>query len=256
MPARGSDRRPRRPAHRSARSPGRGPRWRIWTAPEAPMTATSAPGQARQTSLPMPRESMTMYAPPKALRKDEAQAGHGRLRIREGQLGTVADHAAPLEVLAGQEARRIDQADDGQVEGVAEPYEAGPLLRRGDVEGPSEDAGLVGHEPDRHPAESGESPSRSGRPTGATTPGTRRRRTRRDHVPGVVGRRLAVGDHGRAARAWAEHGVADGDRRRNLVGVRGQILEQLGHGAVHVVRLHRAQTPLDVAWTAVTPPSS
>ncbi len=35
----------------------------------APMTAISAPGQAKQRSLPRPFESMTMYAPPNAFRR-------------------------------------------------------------------------------------------------------------------------------------------------------------------------------------------
>ena len=39
------------------------------------MTATSALGQARYRSLPIGRESMTMYAPPYALRMTTATRG-------------------------------------------------------------------------------------------------------------------------------------------------------------------------------------
>ena len=49
-------------------SPGAACRRGSATAGGAPITAISAVGHATQRSLPMPRESMTMYAPPYALR--------------------------------------------------------------------------------------------------------------------------------------------------------------------------------------------
>ena len=51
------------------------PLLRIATAPAAPITAISALGHATQRSLPMPRESMTMYAPPYALRSTTQSRG-------------------------------------------------------------------------------------------------------------------------------------------------------------------------------------
>ena len=48
---------------------------RICTAGGAPITAISAVGHATQRSLPMPRESMTMYAPPYALRMTTQSRG-------------------------------------------------------------------------------------------------------------------------------------------------------------------------------------
>ena len=64
---------------------------------------------------------------------------------------------------------------------------------------------------------------------------------RPDHVPGVVGGRLAVRDDGAQLGRGAQHGIADRGRRRELVGVGRQVLEELGHGSVHVVGLHGAQ---------------
>ena len=45
----------------------------------------------------------------------------------------------------------------------------------------------------------------------------------------------------RSSGVGPQHRVADGRRRGELVGVGRQVLEELGDGAVHVVRLHRAQ---------------
>ena len=50
----------------------------------------------------------------------------------------MPDHAAPLEVLAGEETRSVDQAEDGKVERIAEAHETGRLLRRGDVDRPGQ----------------------------------------------------------------------------------------------------------------------
>ena len=97
----------------------------------------------------MPRESITMYAPPYALRMHDAQPGHGRGRVRVHELGAVADHAPPLEVAAGLEAGRVDERDDRQVERVAPRDEAGRLARRLDVERARAVRRLVGDDADR-----------------------------------------------------------------------------------------------------------
>src|SRR5204863_8869703 len=67
---------------------------------------------------------------PISLPQDHADPWHGGAGIREDELSPVADHPAPLEVLAGIEAGGVDERDDRQVEGVAERDEAGALLRR------------------------------------------------------------------------------------------------------------------------------
>jgi len=60
------------------------------------------------------------------------------------QLGAVADHAPPLQVLARFEARRVDEGEDRQVEGVAGLHEAGGLAGGLDVERARPLEGLVG----------------------------------------------------------------------------------------------------------------
>ena len=63
--------------------------------------------------------------PAVALAQDHADPRHGRPAVGEHELGAVADHAPPLEVLAGVEAGRVDEREERQVEGVAERDEAG-----------------------------------------------------------------------------------------------------------------------------------
>ena len=128
------------------------------------------------------------------LAQDEADPRDGGLGVGEGELGPVADHAPPLEVLAGQEARRVDQADDGQVEGVAEADEAGGLLGGGDVEGAGQDAGLVGDEADGSAVEQGEGGDELAGPAGMELPEFAVVADGLDDVAHVVGRRLAFGD--------------------------------------------------------------
>ena len=68
------------------------------------------------------------------LAQHDAQPRHGGGGVRVDELGAVADHPAPLEVLAGLEARGVDERDEREVEAVAPLHEAGGLLRRLDVE--------------------------------------------------------------------------------------------------------------------------
>src|SRR5581483_10709154 len=82
------------------------------------------------------------------LAEHDRDAGHGGAGVREGKLGAVADHAAPFEVLAGVEARRVYERHDRQVERVAERDEPRALLRRGDVEGARDGLRLVGDDAD------------------------------------------------------------------------------------------------------------
>ena len=72
------------------------------------------------------------------------------------ELGGVLDEAAPLLGGSGQEAGRVDEGADRQVEGVAEAHEAGSLDRGASVEHPGQHRRLVGHDADRpavHPSE-------------------------------------------------------------------------------------------------------
>ena len=80
--------------------------------------------------------------------QDDADARHRRPPVGEHELSTVADHAAPLEVLAGVEPGGVDEGDDRQVERVAEGHEPGCLLRRRNVEGAGENDGLIGENAD------------------------------------------------------------------------------------------------------------
>ena len=61
----------------------------------------------------------------------------------------MADHAAPLEILARIEAGGVDEGDDREIERIAERDEPGRLLRCRDVERSREDHRLVGEDPDR-----------------------------------------------------------------------------------------------------------
>ena len=73
--------------------------------PPSPITAIRARATRSHRSLPMPREFITMYVPPYALRNTTHMRGDGRRRVGVHQLGAVTDHAAPIEVATGLEAR-------------------------------------------------------------------------------------------------------------------------------------------------------
>ena len=77
------------------------------------------------------------------LARDDGDPRHRRLAEGVEQLGAVLDDAAVLLVDAGQEARDVDEGDEGDVEGVAEAHEARRLLRGVDVEHAGQVRGLV-----------------------------------------------------------------------------------------------------------------
>ena len=66
------------------------------------------------------------------------------------------DDAVPLLVGAGQEARDVDEGEDGDVEGVAGAHEAGGLLRGVDVEGARKLHRVVRDDADRAPLDPAE----------------------------------------------------------------------------------------------------
>ena len=88
------------------------------------MTAISAPGHAPYQSFPSAFESMTMYAPPYALRSTTHSRGTVAAAYACTSSRAVADHAPPLEVLAGLEAGRVDEREQRDVERVAPLHEA------------------------------------------------------------------------------------------------------------------------------------
>src|SRR5207237_6192337 len=92
-------------------------------------------------------------APAVSLGEHEPDAGDGGRGVGMDQLGAVADYAPPLEVLPRLEPRRVDEGEDGQVEGVAVLHEPGRLAGRLDVERARPRLGMVGDDPDRPAAE-------------------------------------------------------------------------------------------------------
>ena len=62
-----------------------------------------------------------------ALAQGNGYLGHGGLAEGVEQLGTVENHGIVLLTCSRQEARNVDECYQGDVEGVAEAYEAGCL---------------------------------------------------------------------------------------------------------------------------------
>ena len=86
--------------------------------------------------------------PTVGLAGDHGDSGHGRFAKGIEQLGPVTDDPIVLLVNAREESRNIDKCDEGNVEGIAEPDEAGSFLRGFNVEGASQVGGLVADNPD------------------------------------------------------------------------------------------------------------
>ncbi len=188
------------------------------------------------------------------LAQDEAHAGHRRLGVGEDQLGAVADHAPPLEVLAGHETGRVHQGDDGQVEGIAEGDETGPLLGGRDVQGARHGQGLVGHHADGLAVDAGQGGDQLGGPTGPQLQQLPVVGQGRDDAADVVGARGPVGKDRRAAPAWPGRRGRRGARarrcrRRGRAGSRA--LAPRASTASASVATTSAATPVERAWTAL-----
>ena len=80
-----------------------------------------------------------------ALAQGHGHLGHGGFAVGVEQFRTVADDSVVFLACAGEEAGHVNKADDGDVEGVAEAYEACGLAAGVAIEHTGIDAGLVGH---------------------------------------------------------------------------------------------------------------
>ena len=96
-----------------------------------------------------------------------AYPGNGGPGVGEGHLRSVADHAAPLQVLSRVKAGGVDQGHQRKVEGVAECHEARSLLRGADVESSGHRLWLVGHQTHWSAADRGQRGDQVGSPLGA-----------------------------------------------------------------------------------------
>lgn len=76
---------------------------------------------------------------------DKADLGNGGFGVRVQHLRAVADYAAVFLLLSGQERGHVHEGDDGNVEAVAEAYEAGGLVAGVEVERARHGVGLVGN---------------------------------------------------------------------------------------------------------------
>ena len=85
---------------------------------------------------------------PVRLADDHADLGHGGLADGGDQLGPVADDALALDLGPDHEPGHVGQEHQRQVEGVAQPDEAGHLVGRVDEQHPALDHRLVGDDAD------------------------------------------------------------------------------------------------------------
>ena len=156
---------------------------------------------------------------------DPRDGGSG---VGEGQLRAVTDHPTPFEVLAGVEARSVDERQQRQVEGVAEGDEAGALARSGDVESPGDAPGLVRHDADRSPAHRGEPGDQVGRPQGVQLEQVAVVDDATDDVAAVVGAVGRIGEHPIGLGRRSGDRIRARSDRRSGVGVVGQEPQDVG----------------------------
>ena len=140
----------------------------------------------------------------------------------------MADHAAPLEILARIEARRVDEGHDRQVERVAERHEPRRLLRCRDVERAGEGQRLVGDDADRKPADRGERGDHIGRPAAAQLQQFAVVADRPDHVADVVAARRGLRHQQPGLWSLTVGRIIGRQPARFLVVVLRQVGEQLG----------------------------
>ena len=119
-------------------------RCRMRTAATAPITATSAPGQANTRVAPERARVHRDVGAAVRLAGHQRHPRHGGLGERVQQLGAAADHAVPLLADAGQVAGHVHDDHQRHAERVAHPHEPGGLLRRRRVEAAAEPQRVVG----------------------------------------------------------------------------------------------------------------
>ena len=130
--------RPRPRARTSSATSASLRRCRMRTAATAPITATSAPGQANTRVAPRDARVHRDVRAAVGLAGHQRHPRHHGLGERVQQLGAAADHAVPLLADAGQVAGHVDHDDQRHAERVAHPHEARRLLRRGRVQAAAE----------------------------------------------------------------------------------------------------------------------
>ena len=91
-----------------------------------------------------------------ALAERHGHLGHGGFTVSVKEFCAVRDHRVVLLTGTGEEAGDVDEADDGDVEGVAEAHEASGLAAGVHVEHTGVDLGLVGDDTDALAVETGE----------------------------------------------------------------------------------------------------
>ena len=101
------------------------------------------------------------------LAHDHADLGHGGLGDGRDHLGPVADDALALDLGADHEAGHVGQEHQRQVEGVAQPDEAGALVGRVDEQHAALLHRVVGHDADGMAVEAGEARRSPRAPTAA-----------------------------------------------------------------------------------------
>ena len=158
-----------------------------------------------------------------ALAQDDADARHRGAGVGEHELRAVADHATPLEVLAGVEAWCVDQREERDVERVAEGDEPRSFLRRRDVQRAGQHDRLVGDDADGHPADGGERRDHVGGPAGADLEQLAVVGQRADHRAHVVAARGRRRDGSAGLRCVAFDRIVGRPARWLFVVVVGQV---------------------------------
>ena len=150
------------------------------------------------------------------LAQHDRHARHRRRRERVHELGAVADDAAGLLRLAGQEAGRVDEHDEREAERVAAVDEARGLAGGLGVQRAAEELRLVGDDADRAPVDAHVGGDDVARPARVELEHAAAVDDRAQDVAHVVDLALLVG-HGRAdggAPGGSTAGQRRGPRRR------------------------------------------
>ena len=203
--------------------------------------------RGRPRAAPVVAEALRVHDDVRAavrLAQHDAQAGDRRRRVRVHELGAVADHPAPLEVLAGLEPRGVDERQQRDVEAVAPLDEARGLLGCLDVDGAGPLLRLVGDHADGPPVEPAEAGDEVGRVPGPQLEERVVVEDVLDHDPHVV-RRVGPRRHraprpdrsrGRSGRRCRRSG---GRRGGSRAGSRGRMATRVERGFLVVRRRSR-----------------